>query len=78
MPAIAVSRLSDRLVSPARADGWTQHLVTLLGDAHRWVAHWRGRDYTGQPRFKFDDLSARYDQLVGRATSATSANDVVG
>jgi hypothetical protein len=23
----------------ARTDGWTEHLVTLLGDAHRWAAH---------------------------------------
>lgn len=53
--------------SLARADGWAEDLVTLLGDAHRWVAHWRAQDHTGLPPFKLDDLSARYDLLVGRA-----------
>jgi transposase len=53
--------------SAARADGWTEALVNLLGDAHRWVAHWRGRDHTSLPQFKLDDLSARYDRLVARA-----------
>jgi transposase len=53
----------------ARTDGWTEHLVNLLGDAHRWVAHWRGRNDTSLPGFKLDDLSARYDRLVERALS---------
>lgn len=51
----------------ARTDGWAEHLVNLLGDAYRWVAHWRGRNHTSLPAFKFDDLSARYDGLVERA-----------
>jgi transposase len=51
----------------ARTDGWTEHLVTLLGDAHRWVAHWRTQDHTALPPFKLDDLSARYDLLVEHA-----------
>jgi transposase len=51
----------------ARTDGWTEHLVNLLGDAHRWVAHWRGQGHTSLPPFKLDDLSARYDHLVERA-----------
>ena len=51
----------------ARADGWTEHLINLLGDAHRWVTHWRAQDHTSLPPFKLDDLSARYDLLVERA-----------
>jgi len=51
----------------ARTDGWTEHLVNLLGDAHRWVAHWRGQGHPSLPRFKLEDLSARYDRLVERA-----------
>lgn len=51
----------------ARTDGWADDLVTLLGNAHRWVAHWRDRGYTGLPAFKYDDLSERYDQVVDRA-----------
>jgi transposase len=54
----------------ARADGWTEHLVNLLGDAHRWVAHWHERNHTGLPQFKLDDLSTRYDDLVERALTA--------
>ena len=38
----------------ARADGGTEDLVTLLGDAHHWVAYhwvaqWRGQDHTSLP-----------------------------
>jgi transposase len=51
----------------ARADGWAEDLVNLLGDAHRWVAHWRGHGHTSLPPFKLDDLSERYDHLVARA-----------
>ncbi len=51
----------------ARTDGWAEDLVNLLGDAHRWVAHWRTRDHTTLPPFKLDDLSTRYDRLVERA-----------
>jgi transposase len=51
----------------ARADGWTEDLVNLLGDAHRWVAHWRAQGHTSLPPFKLDDLSGRYDRLVERA-----------
>jgi transposase len=53
----------------ARADGWTEDLVNLLGDAHRWVAHWRTQDHTALPPFKLHDLSTRYDRLVERALS---------
>jgi transposase len=51
----------------ARADGWTEDLVNLLGDAHRWVAHWRTQDHPSLPAFKLDDLSERYDHIVERA-----------
>ena len=51
----------------ARADGWTEHLVNLLGDAHRWVAHWRGQGRHRLPDFKLDDLSGRYDRIVEHA-----------
>jgi transposase len=51
----------------ARADGWADDLVTLLGNAHHWVAHWRDQGHTGLPAFKYDDLSTRYDDLVTRA-----------
>ncbi|MCM4084985.1 IS66 family transposase [Actinoplanes sp. TRM88002] len=51
----------------ARTDGWAEDLVNLLGDAHRWVAHWRTRDHTALPPFKLDDLFTRYDRLVERA-----------
>jgi transposase len=51
----------------ARADGWADDLVTLLGDAHRWVAYRSTQGHTGLPAFKLDDLSARYDDLVTRA-----------
>jgi transposase-like protein len=51
----------------ARADGWAEDLVALLGDAHRWVAHWREQGSHSLPRFKLDDLSWRYDRLVERA-----------
>jgi transposase len=54
----------------ARADGWAEDLVTLLGDAHRWVAHWHAQGHTGLPAFKLDDLTARYDDLVARALTA--------
>lgn len=57
----------------ARADGWADDLVTLLGDAHRWVAHWRDRGHTGLPAFKYDDLSARYDHVVDRALTVHPA-----
>lgn len=51
----------------ARDDGWTEKVIYLLGDAHRWVAAHRrdGRDHL--PGFKLDDLRSRYDQLVTRA-----------
>ena len=57
----------------ARADGWADDLVTLLGDAYRWVAHWRDRGHTGLPAFKYDDLSTRYDQVVDRALTVHPA-----
>jgi transposase len=51
----------------ARDDGWAADLVNLLGDAHRWVGHWRERDHHRLPDFKLDDLHRRYDRLVERA-----------
>jgi transposase len=51
----------------ARADGWAEDLVGLLGDAHRWVAGWRQRGRHSLPTFKIEDLSWRYDRLVDRA-----------
>nr|WP_260408685.1 IS66 family transposase [Planomonospora venezuelensis] len=54
----------------ARADGWAQALVDLLGDGHRWVAAWREKGHDRLPDFKLDDLSRRFDELVERALSA--------
>jgi len=51
----------------ARADGWAEDLVGLLGDAHRWVAGWRQQGWHSLPAFKLDDLSWRYDRIVERA-----------
>jgi transposase len=51
----------------ARDDGWAAALVTLLGDAHRWVAAWREQGHDRLPDFKLEDLHRRYDQLVERA-----------
>jgi transposase len=51
----------------ARAEGWTADLVNLLGDAYRWVGHWRGQGHHRLPTFKLDDLHRRYDHLVDRA-----------
>jgi transposase len=51
----------------ARADGWAEDLVNLLGDAHRWVGHWREQGHHRLPEFKLDDLHRRYDRLVDRA-----------
>jgi transposase len=59
--------------SHAAADGWADDLVTLLGNAHRWAAHWRDQGHTGLPGFKYDDLSARYDRLVDRALAVHPA-----
>jgi transposase len=57
----------------AAADGWADDLVTLLGDAHRWVAHWRAQGHHGLPTFKQADLAERYDRLVERALSVHPA-----
>lgn len=54
----------------ARADGWAQALVWLLGDGHRWVAAWRDKGHDRLPDFKLDDLSRRFDDLVERALAA--------
>lgn len=51
----------------ARTDGWAADLVDLLGDAHRWVSHWREQGATTLPPFKLDQLHHRYDQIVKRA-----------
>jgi transposase len=51
----------------ARAEGWATDLVDLLGDAHRWVGHWRARGHDRLPEFKLDDLHHRYDAIVERA-----------
>ncbi|NLU80988.1 transposase [Micromonospora sp. HNM0581] len=56
-----------------RADGWAEDLVTLLGNTHRWVAHWRDRGHTGLPAFTYDDLSTRYDHVVDRALAVHPA-----
>jgi transposase len=54
----------------ARADGWAQALVWLLGDGYRWVAAWRDKGHDRLPAFKLDDLSRRFDDLVKRALAA--------
>jgi len=51
----------------ARAEGWAEDLVNLLGDAHRWVAAWRDKGHHRLPDFKLDDLHWRYERLVVRA-----------
>lgn len=51
----------------ARAEGWADDLVNLLGDAHRWVGHWRQQGHHRLPDFKLDELYRRYDRLVNRA-----------
>jgi transposase len=51
----------------ARDNGWAQDLVSLLGDAHRWVATWREQGHHRLPGFKLDDLHRRYDHVVERA-----------
>jgi len=52
---------------PPAPTGWADDLVNLLGDAHRWVGHWRQRGHHRLPAFKLDDLHRRYDRLVNRA-----------
>ncbi|MEV5414471.1 IS66 family transposase [Thermopolyspora sp. NPDC052614] len=54
----------------ARADGWAEALVLLLGDGHRWVAAWRDKGHVRLPGFKLDDLRQRFDDLVERALGA--------
>ncbi|MEV7964749.1 transposase [Sphaerisporangium sp. NPDC088356] len=54
----------------ARADGWAEALVSLLGDGYRWVAARRTNGHDRLPDFKLDDLSRRYDELVERALAA--------
>lgn len=51
----------------ARTDGWAADLVNLLGDAYRWVGHWRQRGHHRLPDFKLNDLHWRYDRLIERA-----------
>jgi transposase len=51
----------------ARADGWAQALVNLLGDGYRWTTLWREKGHHRLPEFKLDDLSRRFDDLVERA-----------
>jgi transposase len=53
--------------SRARTDGWAADLVDLLGDAYRWVGHWRGQGHHRLPEFKLNDLHERYDHLIDRA-----------
>ncbi|WP_326642639.1 IS66 family transposase [Streptosporangium sp. NBC_01755] len=56
----------------ARADGWAEALVLLLGDGYRWVAAWRDKGHDRLPDFKLKDLSQRFDDLVERALTAHS------
>jgi transposase len=51
----------------AREDGWTEQVINLLGDAHRWVAARRRDGHDHLPDFKIEDLRSRYDQLVTRS-----------
>src|SRR3982074_2995474 len=52
----------------ARVDGWTEAVINLLGDAHRWVGAWRRDGHDRLPNFTVEDLSSwRYDELVARA-----------
>ena len=51
----------------AAADGWAEDLVNLLGDAYRWVEHWRKQGHHRLPKFKLTDLHRRYDELVEHA-----------
>jgi transposase len=51
----------------ARDDGWTQAMIDLLGDAHRWVAAWKRDGYIRLPEFKAADLRLRWDETIERA-----------
>jgi transposase len=51
----------------ARADGWTQVMIDLLGDAYRWVVAWRRDGHRELPDFKADDLRRRWDETIERA-----------
>jgi transposase len=53
----------------ARDDGWTQVMIDLLGDAHRWVAAWRRDGHTELPDFKATDLRRRWNETIERALS---------
>ena len=53
----------------ARADGWAADLINLLGDAYRWVGHWREQGHHQLPQFKQNDLHSRYDAIIERALS---------
>lgn len=57
----------------ARVDGWTEKVINLLGDAHRWVAAWRRGGHDRLPDFKAEDLSWRYDGLVTQALNVHPA-----
>lgn len=54
----------------ARADGWAEELVLLLGDGYRWVVTWREKGHDRLPDFKLEDLRRRFDDLVDRALAA--------
>ena len=54
----------------ARGDGWTTAMIDLLGDAHRWVAAWRGDGHRCLPEFKADDLRLRWDETIEEALAA--------
>jgi hypothetical protein len=58
----------------ARVDGWTEAVINLLGDAHRWVGAWRRDGHDRLPDFTVEDLSSwRYDELVARALNVHPA-----
>jgi transposase len=54
----------------AREDGWTQAMIDLLGDAHRWVAAFKRDGHRALPDFKAADLRSRWDQTLERALAA--------
>ena len=51
----------------ARADGWAQEMIDLLGDAYRWAGAWQAKGHRHLPDFKAEDLRRRWDEVTGRA-----------
>jgi transposase-like protein len=51
----------------ARADGWAQEMIDLLGDAYRWAGAWQAKGHRRLPDFKAEDLRRRWEEVTGQA-----------